>query len=229
MLARIRLFLCAVICCGLIVPAHACFGPLGLDLNDVRHADLVLVGRVQNYRIVRDERERQAIRRLSEDPVHSHLFKRDLEHVQRGDPMSGDYAKFDILVHRQLSGKSPPVLTVTLNDPFRKFGDIAGRTYVFALLSLSSNSAPGSRDLRLYLVNREPDLPTVIIVPCSATFMFEVASPEGQALIARLTQSGDERKNNGLFSWLFLGGVAAANFGLLRRTRLRSTTPTTRL
>ena len=53
-----------------MVPAHACFAPLSFDLSDVRYADLVLVGRVQNYRIVRDELERQAIRRLSKDPAH---------------------------------------------------------------------------------------------------------------------------------------------------------------
>jgi len=225
MLAPIRLLFCAAICGGLMVPAHACQDLRGLQLDDVRYADLVLVGRVQNYRIVRDELERQAIRRLSKDPAHGDLFKRDLERVQRGDLMSGDYAKFDVLVHRQLSGKSPTVLTVTLNDPFKKFQDIAGRTYAFALLSLSSNSAPGSRDLRLYLANREPDLPTVIIVPCSGTFMFEVASPDGQALIARFAQS--DHGSNRLVALLLLGGVAVANLGLLWFSRLRpSAAPT---
>lgn len=216
MLASIRLLWCAAICCGLIAPARACIDLRGPDWIDVRYADLVLVGRVQNYRIVRDELERQAIRRLSKDPVLGYLVKRDLERVRRGERMSGDYAKFDVLVHRRLLGTSPAIVTVAWSRPhFFDSGAMPSGPYVIAMRSPHSVGSSEARYQDADLRSREPSLPTVLTSFCGGPFMFKVNSHGGKALMASLSPSDAGEESDTLPWWLFLGGIAAANLGLL--------------
>jgi hypothetical protein len=230
MVAAIRLFLCVTMCVALVAPAHACLAPGTADLSDVRYADLVLIGRVQNYRIVRDEFSRQSMRRVLQDPALPRQSREVPERQLRGDSLlRSDYAKFDILVHRQLSGKSPRILTVALNKPaFEEPRAVPAGLYIIALRSSDSKLPAESRYRDFDLENREPTLPTVLSARCDGPFMFKVTSEAGKTLIARLSQSGHGNENSNAFLWLLMGGIAAANLGLFWLSRVRPVTPPVR-
>lgn len=75
---------------------------------DVNYADVVVVGRIANYRIVRDEAFR---RRMLASPRLSADMRRIYEDPRQS--LMSDYARFDIFVDEVLVGRTPRRLSVT--------------------------------------------------------------------------------------------------------------------
>ncbi|MDR2113420.1 MAG: hypothetical protein LBQ62_10035, partial [Candidatus Accumulibacter sp.] len=77
--------------------AHACLMNARLELNDIKYADVVVIGRITDYKVVLD----QEIRQRQKEPVASNMR------------FMSDYARFRILVDEVLVGKAPKILLAT--------------------------------------------------------------------------------------------------------------------
>jgi len=118
--------------------AHACRAFVSPNFDDVNYADVVVIGRIDNYRIIRDEAFRKRMlatrdlsaqmRKAYEDPKQSFL---------------SDYARFDIQVDQVLVGKAARKLSVTWdNSTFGEPEQIAPGHYLIALRRPNSANPP---------------------------------------------------------------------------------------
>lgn len=171
-----RFWLCAAITSvGLAFsePALACrmFSPIVLE--DVQYADVVLVGRISDYRIVRDEAFRQ---RMLSSP---NLSSSDRERFEGPEPLLSDYARFQIEVEQVLVGHAENRLSVTWdNSTFGEPEDMPSGPFLIALRLPSSTSPPLRGPSATLFPNVEPGLFTLLQAPCSSPFLFEAGSDE---------------------------------------------------
>lgn len=154
-------------------PAFACRMHSPIVLDDVRYADVVLVGRISGYQIVRDEAFRQ--RRLSDPNLAP-----DLRRIYEGrQSLLSDYARFEIHVDEVLFGNAPNRLSVTWdNSTFGEPEEMAAGPFLIALRQSSSTMPPLRGPSGTVLPNAEPNLYTVLQAPCSSPFLFESTSNE---------------------------------------------------
>lgn len=162
-------------------PAQACRIPAPPDLNDVQHADAVVVGSIVNYRIVRDpiaRRDRQ--RTLAKSPGMRPELRKLLEGQTN---FLSDYARFDVVVDQVLVGEEREILSVTWdNSTFLEPETMPSGPFLIALHDPSASTLP-DRDLGSL---------TVLQAPCSIAFMFESGSDEAGAIRGILDRrSGD--------------------------------------
>jgi hypothetical protein len=133
-------------------PAHACIMMVPLELADIKYADVVVVGRINNY-----------------------------ERVGNEDLISG-YAKFRVLVDEVLLGNSPQEITVTWdNSTFSEPETMAPGPFLIALRDPGSRIPP-LRSSGSIFPNPKPDLLTLLQAPCSSPFMFASGSEEAKAV-----------------------------------------------
>ncbi|HYD14372.1 MAG TPA: hypothetical protein VEC11_16120 [Allosphingosinicella sp.] len=122
----------AVAITAITVPAQACVYSPPLNLEDVRHAEMVVVGRIVNYRIVRDEAARRE-RRVLEARWPGLGPQAQRRRAQRTSFLS-DYASFDILVEQVLVGQAGRVVSVTwTNSTFGEPAAMPEGRYLVAL------------------------------------------------------------------------------------------------
>ncbi|MCW3796205.1 hypothetical protein OMW55_00070 [Sphingomonas sp. BN140010] len=159
-------------------PAYACRTDAELDLHDVRFADVVLVGRVLNYRIVRDEAFRR--RQLSDPNLPDDMRK------IYSDPdklLLSDYARFEVLVDEVLTGSVPSKIVVTWdNSTFGEPKEMESGPFLLALRRPGSVMPPLRGPSATILTNKEPNLLTLLQAPCSSPFLFKTTSEQAQAV-----------------------------------------------
>jgi hypothetical protein len=158
-------------------PAGACIMQRAMDLNDVRHADIVVVGRIANYEVVADQAARQRRKELlARSPK-----LREMLRGHEGSRLFSDYARFDILVDEVLRGSAPGTLPVTwAYSTFPEPADIGG-TYLIALHD--PHILPPIRGgTHTVLANPEPDRFTILNAPCAGMFMFESTAREAWSI-----------------------------------------------
>jgi hypothetical protein len=162
--------------------SHACRIYVRPTLEDVRFADVVVVGRLVNYRIVRDQAFR---RRMLASP---HL-PADMRKIYE-DPKQGllpDYARFEIHVDEVLVGRAPRVLSVTWdNSTFGEPDHMAPGPYLVALRRPSSPSPPLRGPSATVFASPDPKALTLLQAPCSSAFIYEIGSPQARSVRAIL-------------------------------------------
>ena len=158
-------------------PAHACRIYARLDINDVKHADVVVVGRVSSYQIVRDVEFR---RKMLANPK----LPRDRREFYEGtSSVLGDYARFDVQVDRVLAGAAPTSLSVTWdNSTSGEPETMRAGPFLSALRKSHSKMPPLRGPSATILPSREPASLTVLQAPCSSPFIFESTSEEARAI-----------------------------------------------
>lgn len=162
--------------------AQACPMFVPAKLEDVSYADVVVVGRVNNYRIIRDEAFRQ--RKLGLPNLSAHMRK------MYQDPEQGlmsDYARFDIEVDEIIVGQVPEKLSVTWNNS--TFGEpdrIAPGSYLIALRGSDSPIPPLRGPSATILPSPDTKAFTLLQAPCSSAFMYEADSEQARAIRAIL-------------------------------------------
>jgi hypothetical protein len=155
--------------------------------DDVRFADIVVVGRISNYRIVRDPEIRRQRREQLADPDLPASLR---EIFENQTSFLSDYARFDILVDDVLAGKAGRKLTVTWdNSTFGEPDSMPGGQYLIALREPSSNAPPLRGPSATILPNREPGSLTVLQAPCSSPFIVESPSDNATAIRAFLSRN----------------------------------------
>jgi hypothetical protein len=167
-------------------PVFACRFHSAAVLEDVQYADLVLVGRIRSYHIVRDEalRERMLaapdllpnLRSLYEDPRHL---------------LMTDYARVEIDVEEELLGNAPRPLIIT----WYGFGSgdrerLGAGPFLIALRRPSSPMPPLRGPSARFFPNAEPDLYTILEAPCSGAFVFEDGGEDAN-IVRRLAEMRD--------------------------------------
>ena len=133
-------------------PAHACMTMVPIELADIEYADMVAVGRIDNYERVGNE------------------------------GLISAYATFDVLVDEVLLGDAPREITVTWdNSTFTEPETMAPGPFVIALRDPGSRMPP-IRSSGSIFPNPKPDLSTLLQAPCSSPFMFVSGSEEAKAI-----------------------------------------------
>ena len=175
--STVALFLTAI---GGATPAHACIVATPLNHDDVRFADVVVIGRITNYRIMLDQQIRRQRRQLLANPDLPPGLRRSYQ-VQT--KFLSDYAHFDVLVDGVLKGRAGRTLTVTWdNSTFGEPSSMPRGPFIVALRKPSSDSPPLRGPSATVMPNREPGSLTVLQAPCSAAFIFESGSADASAI-----------------------------------------------
>ena len=180
-----RLWFLAAFIPGLALgqPAAACIIYVRPKLEDVRYADLVVVGRVSRYRVIRDEAfRRKMLQNPRLSPEERKLYK------GRGSLMS-DYARFEIEVSEVLVGRAPRRLTVTWdNATYGEPATMAPGPYLIALRKPSSPAPPLRGPSATIFPTPEPALHTLLQAPCSGPILFKATSEDAHAIRKILKQ-----------------------------------------
>lgn len=170
-------------------PAQACAVMAELDPRDVGYANLVVVGRVSNYRMVLDpvaRRERKELLAKSSDlsPAMRKMLAEQTEFVT-------DYARFDVTVDEALVGEPPKTLSVTWdNSTFDEPEAMPPGPFLIALRDPRAALPPLRGPSGTIFANREPTSPTVLQAPCAPAFMFDATSQEARAVRQILAAGG---------------------------------------
>ncbi|WP_242122939.1 hypothetical protein [Sphingobium sp. Sx8-8] len=154
--------------------ADACRTFVSPKFEDVIYADVVVIGRIDNYRIIRDEAFRK---RMLATPNLSAPMRKTYEDPTQG--LLSDYARFDIQVEQVLIGHAPSKLSVTWNNS--TFGEPekmgAGR-YLIALRRPNSASPPLRGPSATIWPSPDLNALTLLQAPCSRAFIYDADSSE---------------------------------------------------
>ena len=150
-------------------PAYACMTVAPLKLEDVRYADVVVTGRVFNYKIIRDVEFRKQML------ANPKLSPEDRARYEGPRQLLPDYARFEVQVQEVLKGKVPDRITVTWNNStFGEPEEMASGPFLIALRYPSSKMPPLRGPSATILPNKEPGTLTVLQAPCAPAFIFPV-------------------------------------------------------
>ena len=163
--------------------AQGCIVYVPPTLEDVRLADLVVIGTIENYRIVRDEASR---RRLLAQPNLPSELRKLYENPK--ELILSDYARFEIRIHNVLVGQASNSVTVTWdNSTFGEPSSMKPGPYLIALRRPKSFSPPLRGPSGTISPARDPKALTVLQAPCSSAFIYAVGSEEAEAVERILT------------------------------------------
>lgn len=163
--------------------ASACLIRAETDLHDVQYSDVVVIGSIDNYRVILDPAMRQNQKGI---PGNS------TELPKRPDRNSGfitDYARFDISVDEVLRGTAPKILDVTWdNSTFGEPEHMLLGPFLIALRYPSSRIPPFRGPSATVLPTPDPSALTVLQAPCAEPLIFKSKSME-TGLIRRILAS----------------------------------------
>ncbi len=158
--------------------AHACSVFVPSTLGDVSYADVVVIGRVDNYRIIRDEAFR---RRMLALPSLSMDMRKTYEDPKQS--LLPDYARFDIQVEEVLIGRAPGRLSVRWNNStFREPEQMVSGRYLIALRRPGSANPPLRGPSATISPSSDLDALTPVQAPCSSAFIFDAESEEARTV-----------------------------------------------
>jgi hypothetical protein len=169
----LSLALSALVCLCASTPAGACRFSPPLNPDDVSYADLVVVGRISHYRIVRDMEFRRKMLANPKLPADMRKF------YEGPGTLLPDYARFDVEIDEVLLGKAPRRITVTWdNSTFGEPEKMAPGPYLIALRRASSAMPPLRGPSATIMPNPEPDKLAVLQAPCAPAFILETSRDE---------------------------------------------------
>ncbi|MEA3014077.1 MAG: hypothetical protein QOD42_2622 [Sphingomonadales bacterium] len=152
-----------------------------LNVYDIRYADVVVLGRIVDYRIVLDPIARRDRRNMLAHSPGMRVEER--RRLRRQTSFLSDYARFDVMVDDVLVGRAGAMLIVTWdNSTFDEPRSMPPGPFLIALRDPGSRSPPLRGPSATILPNREPRSLTVLQAACSSPFIFESASNEAAAV-----------------------------------------------
>lgn len=165
----------------------ACRMLVAPDLHDVRYADVVVIGRIENYQIIRDEAFRK---RMLAAPRLTGEMRKIYSNPKQG--LISDYARFDIRVEEVLVGQTSNKLSATWdNSTFLEPEGMGSGRYLIALRRADSNIPPLRGPSATILPTPEPDLLTLVQAPCSSALIYEADGDQARA-IRQILQTGSQ-------------------------------------
>lgn len=159
-------------------PASACRMHVERQVEDIRYADVVVVGRITDYRIVRDMEFR---RQMLANPDLSQNLRAIYEDPDK--TLLGDYAEFNIAVSHVLKGEAPRKLTVTWsNSTFGIPASIPPAKLLIGLRRPDSPIPPLRGPSGTIVGPKDRTSLTVLQAPCSSAFIVDDATPDARAI-----------------------------------------------
>jgi len=158
--------------------AQACRLYVSPRLEDVSYADVVVIGRIADYRIIRDQAFRSRMLAL---PSLSADMRKMYEDPRQG--LLPDYARFNIEVEQVLVGRAAPRLSVTWDNSTSGEPDrMEPGRYLIALRRLGSASPPLRGPSATILPSPDPNALTLLQAPCSGAFIYEAQSEQARTI-----------------------------------------------
>lgn len=165
---------------------HACIVFVPPRFEDVTYANLVLIGRIDNYRIIRDEAFRKRMLASPNLPAKEQKFY--------SDPKTGlmsDYARFEMKVEKVLVGKARGILSITWdNSTFSEPDTMKPGRYLVALRRAGSAMPPLRGPSATILPSPDPKSLTLLQAPCSSAFIYPAESEEARTIQRILSAHG---------------------------------------
>ncbi|MEC9470762.1 MAG: hypothetical protein VYA18_13660 [Pseudomonadota bacterium] len=152
------------------IDANACITFAQMDSSDVKFADVVVVGKIRNYKIVEDPKVREIQKKRCENKKTA-----DDRYCKMRSFLS-DYAQFQIEVDTVLKGEPDESVSVTWDNS--TFGEPISlgeenERFLIALRAANSNMPPLRGPSAFISANPSPELLTVLQAPCSSPFIFK--------------------------------------------------------
>ncbi|MCL2021192.1 MAG: hypothetical protein FWG81_03600 [Betaproteobacteria bacterium] len=167
MLRHLHIALIVLACTFVSQPVHACIMLAPLELEDIRYADVVVIGRIVDYKIIlASEFRKQKLADPDLSPEGRKLYE-----IQS---FIDDYARFEVQVQEVLKGKKElKLITATWsNFSFRAPEEWFTGPFLIALRDPHSKIPPLRGPSATIMPNKEPDTLTVLEAPCAPAFMF---------------------------------------------------------
>ncbi|WP_306545886.1 hypothetical protein [Desulfobulbus sp.] len=163
------------------MPSSACLVKVGLKLDDIKYASVVVIGRIVDYEVVLD----QAIRKNRKEELERSADKssESWKLLSEQKHFLSDYARFKVLVDEVLVGQSPNVISVTWdNSTSREPEKMREGPYLIGLRAPGSKSPPLRGPSATILPSPEPKSLTVLQAPCAPAFILEATSAKAKAI-----------------------------------------------
>ncbi|MFM7333013.1 MAG: hypothetical protein ACKO1H_01150 [Tabrizicola sp.] len=169
-------------------PVHSCMMAAELVLEDVRLADVVVIGAIENYKVVLDPKAREERKALLERlPADTDPEFREI--LESQDAFLSDYARFDVLVGEVLLGTASDRISVVWdNSTFGEPDKVPTGSYLVALIAPTSPQPPLRGPSATVLPRPDASSLSVLQAPCSGAFIFPVdatAVAEIRAILAK--------------------------------------------
>jgi len=149
--------------------AKACnSGDAEFALEDIKQADLVVVGRIANYRVLPDLRDPVAhMRRYELLQEALKATPEQMESLRRSNYSLSDFASFEIQVEHVLKGEASKTINVRWqNETFREPEAMPPGPYVIALRAPKLSAPPAQNHF------------TIFQASCSRAYIFTSESKE---------------------------------------------------
>ncbi len=144
-------------------------------MNDIKLADVVVIGRIVDYQIVLDPKARENNRK-SVEGIKNSKTSEPLSNVRR---FISDYAKFDVLVEEVVKGTATERMTATWdNSTFGEPESIPPGPYLIAFRYAQSAAPPLGGPSAIIMPTPIPEVPTVLQALCARAFIFKSDSTE---------------------------------------------------
>jgi hypothetical protein len=162
-------------------PASACLMMAGLELDDIKYASVVVIGRIVDYQVVLD----QAVRKQRKEELERSADKssESWRLLSEQKQFLSDYAHFSVLVDEVLVGQPPNVISVTWdNSTFGEPEKMKEGPYLIGLREPGSKSPPLRGPSATILPSPEPKSLTVLQAPCAPAFILEATGAEAKSI-----------------------------------------------
>lgn len=186
----IRVVVSAIWLALMAEPASACLAMAHLELDNVKYASVVVVGRIVDYEIVLDQKIRKERKEMLERSADkSTEYWRLMSEQTR---FLSDYARFKVLVDEVLVGQPPSVINATWdNSTFGEPETMKEGPYLIALREPGSRIPPLRGPSATILASPEPGSLTVLQAPCAPAFILDATSAEAKTIRKMLGGAGE--------------------------------------
>ncbi len=158
--------------------ALACAAPSLIELNDVKFANIVVIGTIIDYKIVKNEKFRRQMLKSK------YLSAEDRRIYAGSELLRTDFARFKIVVSQVLFGTAPKTLSVSWDYP--ESLDIpkrmANRPLLIALHWRYNDVFFRQGGSYSTLSDRDPKLVTILQAPCAGPFIFDSVGSDARAI-----------------------------------------------
>jgi hypothetical protein len=162
--------------------AQACAMAAPLSTQDIKYADVVVIGHVENYEIVKDMAFRESM--LSNPNLPENL--RDI-YADESHSLLGDYARFEVLVDKVLVGDVPDRFSATWdNSTFGEPETLPSGPFLLGFRRAGSAMPPLRGPSATVLPNPEPQSLSILQAPCAPAFIFSSSSEAAREVEAIL-------------------------------------------
>jgi hypothetical protein len=162
-------------------PTNACMVREAINIEDIKYASVVVIGRITDYELVPDQTVRQERNKkyLEEYLASPNLSPQDKKALAGRKATMSDYARFSVLVDEVLVGKPQKVLQVTwVNSTFGEPEKLEEGPFLIALREPGTKMPPLRGPSATIRPTPEPHLFTMLQAPCAPPFMLKAASAE---------------------------------------------------